>query len=511
MSYRNKFFKNGIMLTLVGLAARTVAMFFGAFISRTIGAEGVGLYTVIMTVYSFAVTFATSGISLTVTRHIASAIGEERGDELGKILRGALLYSLLFSSVATLFLFFGAEIIGVGILNDSRSIPSFKVLAFSLIPLSLGSVFSGYFIGVKRVGFNAAVSVFAQLLKITLTVGLVIKSSKNGMVESVVALCLGITLTEALGFLMLLAEYLYDRRKHSQKNEKKGGGELASVSKTALPLAFSAYVRSVLLTAEHILIPKRLRDRGESSAESYAHYGILHGMALPLILYPMAPLSSFSGLLVPEFAEDSSSGRCDRMSRIASDAMNKTLIYASVLAVMIYIFAEELGYVIYKSYEAGYYIAMLATVIPIMYLDHVTDSMLKGVGEHVFSMWVNITDSLLSVALVWCLIPKMGILGYAVVIIIMEAYNFTLSVVRLSKRVRFEISPLSSALLPSLSAVVSGALTRELFRFGGSAATTFGLIIKIVFAIAVFVAIFLPTYRVLVKREPRITLGKNPA
>ena len=60
------------------------------------------------------------------------------------------------------------------------------------------------------------------------------------------------------------------------------------------------------------------------------------------------------------------------------------------------------------------------------------------------------------------------------------------------------------------AAVVSGALTRELFRFGGSAATPFGLIIKIVFAIAVFVAIFSPSYRVLLKKEPRITLGENP-
>jgi hypothetical protein len=65
----------------------------------------------------------------------------------------------------------------------------------------------------------------------------------------------------------------------------------------AVPLALSAYVRSVLLNIEHILIPRKLRQRGESETEAYSHYGILHGMALPLILYPMSPLSSFSGLL----------------------------------------------------------------------------------------------------------------------------------------------------------------------------------------------------------------------
>ena len=102
-----------------------------------------------------------------------------------------------------------------------------------------------------------------------------------------------------------------------------------------------------------------------------------------------------------------------------------------VFAVVLVVFSEELGYIIYNSYEAGRFVAILAPIVPLMYLDHVTDSMLKGIGEQVFSMWVNITDSALSVALVWFLIPKMGILGYALVIIIMEAYNFILSYFRL--------------------------------------------------------------------------------
>ena len=91
MSEKIRFFKSGAMLTAVALAMRTAAMLFGAFVSRTVGAEGTGLYTVIMTVYSFALTFATSGISLTVTRLVASAIGEGRVERVRRVLRSALL------------------------------------------------------------------------------------------------------------------------------------------------------------------------------------------------------------------------------------------------------------------------------------------------------------------------------------------------------------------------------------------------------------------------------------
>lgn len=489
MSRRTRFLKSGITLTAVGLAMRTVAMLFGAYISRAVGAEGVGLYTVVMTVYSFAVTFATSGISLTVTRLVAGAVGEGREGEVGKILRGSVTYSLIFGITATLLLFLGADFIGANILSDSRTVLCLKILSLSLVPAGLCSVFSGYFVGVKRVGFNAAVQVLSQCVKIVITLTLVARLSQDGIVMSVIALSLGITLTELISLLLIFLEFLYDRYKCGARVKKSAQSQLANVAKSALPLAISGYFRSILTTVEHILIPRRLMDRGENNTEAYSHYGSLHGMALPLVLYPMAPLTSFSGLLVPEFAEDMASGNKRRMCRIASEAINTTLVYAVLSAVFIYTFSEELGYAVYDSYDAGYYIAILAPIVPIMFLDHVTDGMLKGIGEQVYSMWVNITDSLLSVILVYFLIPGMGILGYAVVIIIMEGYNFLLSVIRLRRRVRFTVDPVRSVLFPLISALLAAHLSDRIFVFGGSTSPGLWLVLKIVFATAIFVAL----------------------
>ena len=496
MTERYRFFKNGIMLSLVTMAMRTVAMLFGAFVTRTVGAEGTGLYTIIMTVYSFAVTFATSGISLTVTRLVASAIGEGDGRGATKILRGAIVYSAMFGIASWLVLYFGAEFISSVILSETRSIPALKILSFSLLPTALMSVFTGYFVGVKRVSFNAAAQVFGQLVKIVVTVVLVMWASPYGVDAAVGALCLGIALTEILSFLLIFIEFLYDRRKYSEKCKEKVSYDLKSVTKTAIPLALSSYVRSAFLTIEHILIPARLRDSGESASQSYAHYGVLHGMALPLILYPMSPLSSFSGLLVPEFAADSASKNIGRMNRVASQALNTTLVYSVLVAVFIYFFSEELGYLIYDSYDAGKYIAMLAPIIPIMYLDHVTDSVLKGIGEQVFSMWVNITDSILSVALVWILIPKFGIAGYAIVIVVMEGYNFLLSLLRLVGRVKFKISFTRSIIFPTLAAALAAYASRELFSFAGASVSIFWLIMKMIFFISLFFGAYYLTFAI---------------
>ena len=196
----------------------------------------------------------------------------------------------------------------------------------------------------------------------------------------------------------------------------------------------------------------------------------------------MSPLSSFSGLLVPEFAESMASGNSRRMSRITEEVVTATLAYAAFCSVMLFLFSEEIGYVVYDSYGAGKYIALIAPIVPIMYLDHVTDSMLKGIGEQVYSMWVNISDSLLSIFLVWILIPKMGIAGYAIVIIVMEAYNFILSLLRLKSKIKFSFSSVKLLFLPFISSLLSAQMTKSLFAFGGSSSSGYWLFMKIVFA-----------------------------
>jgi stage V sporulation protein B len=204
----------------------------------------------------------------------------------------------------------------------------------------------------------------------------------------------------------------------------------------------------------------------------------------------MSPLSSFAGLLVPEFAEDMSAGRWERMNMLATKAINATFSYSIISAVFLFLFSEELGYVIYNSYDAGFYISTLAFVVPIMYLDHVTDFMLKGIGEQVFSMWINISDSLLSVLLVWFLIPRMGIMGYAAVILIMEGYNFALSFYRLKRKINFRINYISSFLIPLIISILSASVTAKIFQFGGSTSQPLWLIFKMVFALCIVIFAF---------------------
>ena len=485
MTRKQRFLYNGLLLTLVGLAIRGAVLFLGAYVSGKIGAEGMGLHGLITTVYAFALTFATSGIGLTVTRLVASAIGEGQGGD--RILRTAFLYATFFGTFATVLLFSLSGAIGEVALADSRIISALRILSLSLLPVAYSGVISGYFVAVRRVTLNAAVQVAGQIIRISLTVILLFNFDGSDVESAMRILAVSTVLTETLCFALALTEYAFDRRIYGSVDNK--GYAVKEVAGMALPLAFSAYVRSFLMSLEHSLIPRRLVDRGNTRAEALSSYGYLSGMALPIILFPMTPLTSFSGLLVPEFAECEASGDRRRMERIARRSYSCTLVYAVACAVFILAFSEELGYALYDTYEAGHYVAVLAPVIPIMYLDHVTDSMLKGIGEHVFSMWVNIIDSFLSVILVWFLIPIFDVLGYALVIILMELFNFTLSYLRLKKRVRIQIDPVRYGAVPLAVSVIAVYCAKSVFVFSGRAETGVWLVLEIIFALSVFIAL----------------------
>ena len=486
MSKKRQFIYNGAILTIVGFAMRGVALFLGAYISSAIGAEGMGLQGLIATVYSFAVTFATSGVSLSVTRLVASSIGE--GKNADSILRGAFVYAVCFGTLATVILFAFSDMIGVIVLNDARIAAALRILSLSLLPIALSGVISGYFVAVRRVALNATVQIFSQVVRVALTVLLLGRVSAADTASAVCALAIGATVTEAACFLIALLEYFLDRAIHRVGHER--GVAVGEISGMALPVALSAYVRSFLLSVEHSLIPRRLMERGNSREDALASYGYLGGMALPIILFPMTPLSSFSGLLVPEFAESEGANDRGRVEKMAALTVESALAYAVVVGAFIFYFSEKLGYVIYGTYEAGRYIGLLAPVIPLMYLDHVTDSMLKGIGEQVYSMWVNIADSLLSVFLVWALIPLFDISGYVIVIIIMESFNFALSYLRLKKRIRFSINIYRAFFAPLFAALVGVILAGGAFVFVGRSVTPFWLLMQILFGVCAFFAVY---------------------
>ena len=461
------FFINAMLLLGTSLIMRTIGVSFNVYISNKIGASGMGLLSLVMSVYSLAITFAASGINLTASRLTAEAIGRNSDAEIRAAMKRCIIYSLSFGTAAGVILYLTADSIGTYLLDDVRTISSLKFLAYSLPFIAVSSAMQGYFTAVRRVYKNASAQLFEQLVKISLTSAGFVLIAPNGLEYACLAVVAGSALAEIASFTYTLILYLYDMHKHNANSGIIPDSLTRKLLNISLPVAFSAYIRSGLLTIEHLLIPFGLKRYGASSEQSLASYGVLHGMVLPIVLFPQAVIGSFSGLLVPELAECKTRGDTHRINYIVSRVFQITLCFSIGAAGIIMCYSYELGHTLYNNSEASAYIKLLAPLIPVMYLDGAVDSMLKGLNEQLFSMRVNIIDSLISAGLVYFLLPILGIKGYILIIFICELINASMSISRLISVTDFNIQLVNWIVKPLFCIIGATSCVHLLFMICG--------------------------------------------
>lgn len=480
-----RYFLNGLLLSCVALIMRTVSVSFNIYVSSKIGAEAMGLLTLTGGIYGFAITVATSGINMAVVRLVSSALPDnstyldKKSDTcVRKIMKNALCYCLIFSLSASIILFVSAKNIGRYLLDDIRTVPSLKLMSLSLVPISISSAINGYFYAVRRVYKNVISQLFEQAIKISVVSFLLFVIAPYGLTYACIAVVAGGALSEGASVIISASLYFFDRITHRKKSQINigrvsdfGSFKISNspmintrVIPIALPVAVSAYVRSLLITVEHLAIPWGLKRHGADSEAALSSYGILHGMVIPILLFPSAVLNSFSSLLVPELSSAYAKGDKKKIKRIVSRVFSLTLFFSIGVSGALICYSNEIGYFIYGSNEASLYIRLLAPLIPLMYLDGAVDSMLKGLNEHLYTMRVNITDSLLSVILIVILLPLFGIKGYVAVIFITELINTSFSILKLLNLTKIKTPIFKWIIIPVLLISLSTVVTRLLFN-----------------------------------------------
>lgn len=484
MKRAKRYIVNALILSGCTLLMRTVGVAFNAFCVDRVGAEGMGLFSLVMSVYTFAVTFATSGVNLAATRLVALHIGRGEGAGARSAMRSCLIYAALFGTAASVGLFLFATPAALHFLHEPRAALSLRGVSLSLLPLSLCSAFGGYFAAVRRVYKNAVSQVAEQAVKIFACAFLLAVLAPRGVAYACLALVLGGAVSEIFSFALQLLSYLRDKRM------LQGGGPavpLGEVARISIPVALSAYVRSGLVTVEHVLIPVGLTAFGDPHA--LATYGVISAVALPIVLYPTAFVGAFSSTVIPEVTEFDAAENRREVAYVTSRAFSVTLFCSMLAAGFFGAFASDICRAVYGDTEAATYLRMLAPLMPVMFLDTVTDSILKGLGKQFYTMCVNIADAALSVAMVAWLVPRMGIVGYIAVIYVSECVNTLFSIGKLLACVDLRPRPCKWVLAPLAAAVGAARLSVRIIGALGLPASFWTLALSFVCFFSLYAAL----------------------
>ena len=482
------FLLNGILLSGSSLLIQIIGMFFSVYISNKVGTEAIGIYSLIMSVYFFAVTVANSGINLCTMRIISeqNAFGMEAG--IKQAVQKCLIYSCIMGFFSFLLMLFLSSTISSYFLHNRVSSTSIVILAFSLPFISISSCIDGYFTALRKVKKTIFTQISGQIFRIIIVLFFLIFVFPNSLDYSCISLCLGITISEALSCALLIIFFLYDKRKLTA-NSYKDTNYIKQILRIAIPISFTSYIRSGLSSLKQLIIPLSLEKFGLSSELALSKYGIINGMVMPLITFPCSFISSFSLLLIPEFSSMNAKRQTNKINFSLEKILKFCFIFSFLIMGFFYCFSDELNRFIYPNTELSYFIKILCPLTILIYIDKVVDSVLKGLDKQVSVMGINILDLASSIFLIYFLLPIKGLNGYIIVLFVSEILNGLLSLAILIKQTHLKIDFFNWIIKPFSSIIFINALFKY-FHF--EITNIISLVILITcFCVLYFIIIFL--------------------
>ena len=488
MRQKSKLFLiNGAILTSTSLLMKFAALIFNIYISNQIGSEAVGVFSLVMAVYLFFITVATSGLNIAVTVIVSEKFALNKNQQAIKAIRTCIFFSLLLGIAAGgLILLFSDFITSKCLHNMVSSRPLFYI-AIGLPFIAMSSCISSYFATIRKAYKNAISQVFEFTIKMFATIILLKINISNGVEAICISLILADVISEICSFTLIFILYIIDI-KLKKLEDIRSFGQRINILKIAFPVAVTSYIRSGLSTLKQLIIPTQLEKSGISCSRALSQYGMINGMVLPVITFPTVFTDSYSMLLIPEFSTYLAQKNYKAINYIANKIFKITCAFTMCICSIFFIFSNDLGLAIYNNIEIGYYFKIFTPFIFFMYMDHIIDCILKGLNKQFGVMCCNILDLSITTCFIYFLLPVLGIKGYVLSIFFSEVLNFSISLFQLFKYSRIKPNLIDWIVVPLFCSLV-GFFVVNIWRVN-----FVGLVGNLIFNVFLFVLVYGVTF-----------------
>lgn len=481
------FLINGTILTLTSLFMRFAVLIFNIYISNKIGSEAVGVFSLVMAVYLFFITVATSGLNIAVTVIVSEKFAVNKDKIAIKAIRTCIFFSLLLGVISGLLILFFSNLITDKCLHNMVSSKPLFYIAMGLPFIAMSSCINSYFSSVRKAYKNAITQIFEFVIKMVATVILLRINISRGVEYICIALILADVISEVCSFTLIFILYIFDI-KFKKLNNVRSFGQRINILKIAFPVAVTSYIRSGLSTLKQLIIPTQLEKSGLSCSNALSKYGTINGMVMPVVIFPTVLINSYSMLLIPEFSTYVAQKNYKAINYISNKIFKFTCAFSICICSIFLFFSNELGLVIYNNIEIGYYFKIFAPLIFFMYMDNVIDCILKGLNKQFGVMCCNILDLSVTTCFIYFLLPVMGIAGYVVSIFISELLNFCVSLFQMIKYSKLKLNFLDWILIPMVCSLISYFFT-SIFYFNQVNLIS-NLIMNILIFLIFYIAVF---------------------
>lgn len=415
-----------LILTLTGLVSRLIGFFYRIYLSRLFGEENIGIYQLISPVIALSFSLCAAAYQTTISKlsaELAAKAPFPNHPSTRRPFWAALSLSLPLSLLCTAVTYLFAEPIGTMLLKEPRTVPLLKIIAFSFPFVGIHACINGWFYGMKKAGLPAFAQIMEQLTRVGCVFLITTKTLSRNQTPSISTAVFGLAFGELVSMTIAILTYLpYFSAPSGSVSSPKAASRYAFLRSgrstygpllaMAVPLTANRLVLNFLGSAESVAIPEMLRLYGYTTENALSVYGVLTGMALPLIFFPNALTGSIAVMLLPMISENYCVKKYDAVRTLTLRTLKYCLLMGFACMCVFAILGPWLGSFLYDSPLAGRCIRTLGFICPFLYLDTTLSSILQGLGKAGVIFFINVLSLLVRLAFVYFAIPLYGIKGY---------------------------------------------------------------------------------------------------
>lgn len=371
---KNKFIKSTIILIIGGLITKILGMVIKIALTRTIGTDGISLYMLVLPTFNLFITLCNLSLPTAITKLVS-----ERKRKSKKIVLSIIPMILIYNLLLIVILFIIAPFLSSELLHNSDTYYPIVAIGFTLPFICISSLIKGYFFGKEKVFPHTLSNIVEQIVRLLLSVFLVSKIMKYGLVAAVTSVVLINVISEFSSIIVLL---FFLPKEHIAKEDFKADKIiLKDMLNISIPTTGSRLIGSITYFLEPIILTNVLKYIGYSSEFITMEYGIINGYVYPLLLLPSFFTLAISSAILPVVSNAYSNHKYSYAKVKIKQAIFVSLLIG-IPVTLIFVFAPEFPLkLVYNTNLGLNYIPKIAPFFILHYIQAPLTSSLNGMGK----------------------------------------------------------------------------------------------------------------------------------
>lgn len=360
-----------LVVTGFSIATRLASFIFKMWMSRSLGAEIVGLYQIALSVLLMLFTI-TAGAPTVLSRKVAEAGVNGDTKKQNALLSASAVMGLGVSAVICAVLYSLGDRLSF-LFSNTQCLPLFFIMLPTLVTSTLYASLRSWFWGRKNFIAFSSTELVDEIVKIVLSI--VFAGGLVGTISGARGIALAMTISDAFCVLVLAILFFI------------AGGRIAKpkgfkqLTLGIVPLSATRIITSLGASLTALVIPQMLVKGGLSVAEATAEYGRVAGMALPLIMAPVTFISALAIVLIPDVASLRSKNDVGALRAKLSSCVTFGVVIASFFFAVYLPLGTSLGKILFGDEKAGNFVSYCSMMLFPIAIAQSTTPMLNSLGK----------------------------------------------------------------------------------------------------------------------------------